>query len=142
MTKLFSLFCLLSLCYGQLSARELTPEDTIRNVGRPQLLFVNNDTVYDFGGIPLGAFIEYQFEIRNTGDAPLIITNVKSESGNIKCKWPGKLLKPGKKSFISVTYTANGEQGSFNNDIYITSNATESPYPFIHVSGAIIPAGG
>ena len=139
MGKVYNLVCLFSLLCGSVYAHEPISPDTITG---PRLVFVNNDTLYDFGGIPKGAFVEYQFEIMNTGNSPLIISGMACESANVKCKWPGKPLKPGKKSFITVTYTANGDEGSFKNDIYITSNATESPYPFLHVFGAVIPDGG
>ena len=141
MRKIFYLTFLFSLFCCRLYAWQQVLQDTAQNPGSPQLTFVNNDTVYDFGGIPKGAFVEYQFEIRNTGGAPLIISAMKCESANVKCKWPSKPLKPGKKAFVSVIYTANTDEGSFREDIFVASNTTENPYPFIHISGAIVHEG-
>jgi uncharacterized protein DUF1573 len=140
MQKMPGLVCAFSLFFCQLQARQPVPQDTAKTTAA-QIVFVNDDTVYDFGGIPKGAFVEYQFEIKNTGGSPLVITGMKCESANVKCKWPGKPVKPGRKNFITITYTANTDEGSFSNDIFITSNATESPYPFIRISGAITPEG-
>jgi len=141
MKKLFVFVCSFFLFYNSTRAQQAS-DTALSNATGPKMTFVNNDTSYDFGGIPVGTVIENQFEIRNTGDAPLIITGMKCESGNLQCKWPGKSIKPGKKGMLTVTYTAHGDNGSFKNDIYITSNATASPYPFLHVTGAITPVGG
>src|ERR1700744_1448473 len=111
---------------------------------RAIISFVNKDSVYDFGRIAKGNKARDQFEIKNTGDATLIITNVKSETSNFKFEWPKKPLKPRKKALIYVTCTPieQTDIGSFNTAVFITSNATQQPYPFIHISGAVIPAEG
>jgi len=142
MKKSFVFICLSFLFFGTVYAQDQPALTAGAVVTAPQLTFINNDTSYDFGGIPIGVVIDNQFEIRNTGTAPLIITAMKCESANISCKWPGKSIKPGKKGLITVSFAAHGDEGSFTNDIYITSNATTDPYPYIHIRGAIIPSGG
>ena len=111
--------------------------------GKAAISFVNRDSVYDFGGIALGTKARYQFEIKNTGDAPLTITDVKSETGAFKFKWSGKPVKPHKKTEIYVTYTPgeNTDVGTFKTNVLITSNATPQPYPYIHLSGEVLPPG-
>ena len=113
----------------------------------PIIKFINKDSVYDFGSIQTGGACEnpeYLFEIKNTGNAPLIITNIKSENHNLVFTWFHKAVKPGKKSSILVTYRVNApaKTGSFNNDVLISSNATQQPYPFIHLRGTFIPRKG
>ena len=73
-----------------------------------------------------------------------IITEMKSETGDFKFEWPNKPLKPHKKALIFITYKPKDPTvvGSFKSDIYITSNATAKPYPFIHVSGTVLPSKG
>ena len=109
-----------------------------------QISFVNKDTVYDFGLMHPGDNAVYKFEFKNTGKEYLIISNVKSDNNDLKIQWPGKAVKPGRKGLIVVTYSQKeGEEtSSFKNDIFITSNATQAPYPFLHVSGAVIPSRG
>jgi len=145
MKKTIYAICLLSICcgstFGQTPNQSLAERNTIGPVNGPTLVFPRHDQVYDFGGIPLGESIPYQFEITNSGNVPLIVAGMKCESTNVKCKWPDKPVKPGKKAYLTVTYTARGDVGSFKNDILITTNAAPAPYPFIKISGAIIPAG-
>ena len=105
--------------------------------------FVNKDSVYNFGSIAKGTKAKYQFEIKNTGGSALTITDIKSKTGNFIFQWSKKSLKPHKKSVIYVTYNPNAQTdiGSFNTAVFITSNATPQPYPFIHISGEVIPPG-
>ena len=130
---------LLFLC-GTANAQQ-GAQNGMSSLNGPVLVFANHDSVYDFGGIPKGTSVDYEFEIRNAGNVPLIIGGMKCASPDVKCKGPVKPIKPGKKGFITVTYTANGDEGSFRPiDISITSNAMISETPVIRITGAIIPA--
>ena len=110
----------------------------------PVIKFVNNDSVYDFGAIKMGDMPRYQFEIKNTGNVPLTIASIKSKNDDLKFTWPEKPLKPHKKACIYVTYNPKDHAaiGSFSNDVFITSNATQQPYAYMHISGAVIPSPG
>ena len=83
----------------------------------------------------------YQFEIKNTGDTELVIADMTSETGDFKFECPKKPLKPHKKELIFITYTPKDPTvvGSFKSAVLITSNATPQPYPFIHLSGTVLP---
>ncbi len=143
MKKAIYTACILLLCGCKLFAQAQNPTsaNSIASVNRPGISFVNHDQVHDFGGIPLGESIPYQFEIVNDGNVPLIIAGMKCESAKVKCKWPDKPVKPGKKAYLTVTYTAKGDVGSFQHDILLTTNAAPGAYPFIKISGAVTPAG-
>jgi len=103
--------------------------------------FVNNDSLYDFGTIGKDEVSTYKFEFKNTGTAPLTISAATCDERRMNIQYPGKPVKPGKKGLITVRYVpaADDSPGSFKTDIYIASNATEAPYPFLHVSGAVMP---
>ena len=107
----------------------------------PSVHFVNKDSVYDYGTIALGDEPRYQFEIKNTGDTELVIADMTSETGDFKFEFPKKPLKPHKKELIFITYTPKDPTvvGSFKSAVLITSNATPQPYPFIHLSGTVLP---
>jgi hypothetical protein len=110
----------------------------------PVIHFVNKDSVYDYGTMGIGDKPKYQFEIKNAGDTALIVTDMKSETGDFKFEYPQKPLKPHKKELIYITYSPKDPTaiGSFKSNIFITSNATPKPYPFIHVSGTVLPTKG
>ena len=106
--------------------------------------FVNQDSVYDLGHVAKGDKIRYQFEIKNTGDTLLSITDIKCEISYLTFEWPKRPVKPNKKALIYVTCSPNEqtEIASFNTAVLITSSATQQPYPFIHISGAVTPTEG
>jgi len=131
--KQILLFLLLSTCCRFSYAQNMA-----------QIRFINKDSVYDFGDAGNAEASKYQFEFKNTGTAGLNITDIKCDNADLTFQWRRKTVKPGKKGIITVTYTpkAGADPGSFRNDVFITSNATDKPYPFLHISGAIMPSKG
>ena len=61
------------------------------------------------------------FEFTNTGDAPLIIKNVKSTCGCTVPSWPKEPIAPGKSGKIEVKY--NMSPGPIRKTITVQSNA-------------------
>lgn len=85
-----------------------------------------NDTV-DYGTIMKGSDGVRVFNFTNTGDAPLIITNVKSSCGCTVPKKPDGPIAPGASSTIEVKYDTN-RVGPIRKTITVTSNASEPMY--------------
>lgn len=65
------------------------------------------------------------FEFKNTGDAPLIIKNVKSTCGCTVPSWPKEPIAPGKTGVIEVKY--NMSPGPIRKTITVQSNAVNYP---------------
>lgn len=82
---------------------------------------------YDFGDIEQGDKVEYTFEFTNTGDAPVIISNVLTTCGCTASSWPREPILPGASSKIEVTFNSAGKIGHQNKVITIQSNATNNP---------------
>ena len=93
-----------------------------------------NDTV-DYGTITKGSDGVRVFEFTNTGDAPLIITDVKSSCGCTVPKKPDGPIAPGASSTIEVKYDTN-RIGPIRKTITVTSNATE-PMVALKIKGEI-----
>ena len=106
----------------------------------PQIKFTSLDTTYDFGDVPAQSVAQYKFEFKNTGKEDLIIKDAHCALPIARVTWPATPVRHGKKGIITVILTPL-EIGTFKDDVYITSNATALPYPFLHISGAIIPEG-
>jgi len=136
MKRIIAIAFLLSLYTTAASA-----QDSVAAGGpAAQIKFINLDTTYDFGFVPAETVSQYTFEFKNTGTGNLVITDVHTELKYIKIQWPNKPIKHGKKGLITVSASPH-EIGSFKDDLVITSNATAAPYPFLHISGAVIPSG-
>ena len=78
------------------------------------------------------------FEFTNTGDAPLIITNVNSSCGCTVPSKPKEPIMPGKSGEISVQYNMN--PGPISKTITVESNAVNKPNGVIplRIKGTVI----
>lgn len=94
------------------------------------------DTI-DYGTIEKGADGVRVFEFTNTGDAPLIISDVKSTCGCTVPKKPEAPIMPGKSGEISVKYDTN-RVNPIRKTITVTSNAANSPTVALKIKGEVI----
>ncbi len=91
----------------------------------PVIDFVNGTTL-DYGTVSKEDDNGIRkIEIKNTGDAPLIITNVKSTCGCTVPTKPKEPILPGKSDFIEVKYNMN--PGPIRKTITVESNAVNYP---------------
>ncbi|HPF96540.1 MAG: DUF1573 domain-containing protein [Flavobacteriaceae bacterium] len=90
----------------------------------------------DYGTIEKGADGVRTFEFTNTGDAPLIISNVKSSCGCTVPEWPKTAIMPGDNGQIKVKYDTN-RVNPIRKTITVTSNA-ETPTIALKIKGEVI----
>ena len=93
--------------------------------------------VIDYGTIEKGADGVRVFEFTNTGEAPLIITKVKSSCGCTIPSWPKEPILPGKTGKIEVKYDTNRVM-PIRKTITVTSNATGSPTVALKIKGLVV----
>ncbi len=93
-------------------------------------------TVIDYGTIDKGANGVRDFVFTNTGDAPLIISNVKSTCGCTIPKKPEKPILPGETDKIQVKYDTK-RVGFIRKSISVTSNAS-NPNVILKITGQVI----
>jgi len=82
----------------------------------------------DFGTHNEGDILDTVFTFKNTGDAPLIITKIKTSCGCTTPYWPKKPIKPGESEEIKVSFNTNNKPGKQTKTITIhtnTKNLTE-----------------
>jgi hypothetical protein len=92
--------------------------------------------VIDYGTIEKGSDGVRVFEFTNTGDAPLIISNVKSTCGCTVPKKPDGPIMPGETGEISVKYDTN-RVNPIRKTITVTSNA-DTPTVALKIKGLVI----
>jgi len=95
------------------------------------------DTV-DYGKIENGSNGVRTFIFKNTGNAPLVITNVKSSCGCTVPKKPTAPIAPGEKGEIEVKYDTK-RTGIIRKTITVTSNATnvKNGVSYLKIKGEI-----
>ncbi len=62
------------------------------------------DSVYDFGKTPEGTKVVHDFEFRNTGKKPLVISSAKASCGCTVPEKPEEPVKPGETGIIKVVF--------------------------------------
>jgi hypothetical protein len=82
---------------------------------------------HDFGDINQGDKVEHTFYFTNTGNEPLIITNVQVSCGCTTPKgWPREPIPPGGKGELTVSFNSTGKMGRQSKPVTIISNAVNS----------------
>jgi hypothetical protein len=96
---------------------------------------------HDFGKIPQGKPVSVEFKFTNTGNEPLIITNIESVCGCTVPKYTNTPILKGQSGTITVTYNA-AALAPFSKGLTIRSNA-KTPIKVIYIKGEVVasPAG-
>lgn len=81
--------------------------------------------------------VSHVFEIKNTGDAPLVITRVISSCGCTTPSYSKEPIAPGKTGSITVTYDPTGRVYPFVKTVSIYSNGKEGP-EVITIKGEVV----
>ena len=96
-------------------------------------------TEHDFGKIhEEDGRVSVNFEFKNEGMAPLVLSNVRASCGCTTPTWTKEPVEPGQKGSITVTYNPNGRPGRFQKTVTITSNASEATKK-VYIKGEVIP---
>ena len=94
--------------------------------------------VHDYGTIENGANGTCTFDFKNTGNAPLIISNARGSCGCTVPSWPKEPIAPGATATITVKYDTK-RPGAINKSVTITSNAVDHPTKVIRIKGNVKP---
>ncbi|ADR21902.1 hypothetical protein MATR_04650 [Marivirga tractuosa] len=81
------------------------------------------EKTHDFGTITEGEVVTKVFKFKNTGEAPLIISNATSSCGCTVPSYPkDKPIAPGEEGEIEVKYNSRGKKNQDNKVVRITAN--------------------
>lgn len=92
----------------------------------------------DFGDITQGDKVSHTFAFTNSGNTPLIISNVAVTCGCTATNWPKEPIAPGKTSEITVSFNSTGKMGKQNSVVRIYSNASE-PIEKVSLISNVLP---
>lgn len=81
--------------------------------------------VYDAGTVAVGEVIKASFKVENTGDSPLVISDVKPTCSCTVSDFPKDPIAPGETGIIKATVdTKNASVGRLQKSIRILANTT------------------
>lgn len=94
---------------------------------------------YNFGTIAeADGLTSHTFIVKNTGNAPLVITRVTASCGCTQPEWTKAPIAPGKTGEVKVTYNPKGRPGPFYKTISIFSNGKKGRYA-LAIKGNVTP---
>lgn len=102
---------------------------------KPGIKFVVEEI--DYGTITQGANGVRVFEFKNTGNAPLIISNASSTCGCTVPSFSREPIAPGAKGKIEVKYNTD-RLGAIRKTITVTSNAVDAPTVYLKIKGEVV----
>ncbi|MDZ4757833.1 MAG: DUF1573 domain-containing protein [Bacteroidota bacterium] len=108
----------------------------------PMLTF--DKITQDFGTIKSnGSHPELIFNFTNTGDEPLVITNVQAGCSCTTPEWPRDPIAPGKESYIKAVFDPTGKGTKDGmppvvKTISVQSNSSKEPLQTLTLTGKVI----
>ena len=94
------------------------------------------DSMYDFGNVAEGEIIEYNYRFKNTGNKPLVVTNVTASCGCTVPEKPEEPVKPGETGYIKVKFNSDKRPGQVHKTVTVTSNANP-PFTELVLKGEV-----
>lgn len=95
------------------------------------------DSVYNFGEVGEGDIVEFNYRFKNTGNKPLVVTDVHASCGCTVPEKPEEPIKPGETGFIKVKFNSANRPGQASKSITVNSNANP-PFPTLILKGDVI----
>ena len=118
--------CVMSACKekgeGNLSTDLVTSPKSATETSKKQAAIVFDKEEHDFGTLLQGEMATYSFHFTNTGNMPLIISEVGSSCGCTVGDYPREPIAPGKTGDIKVTYNSAGHHGFQSRFLTVMSN--------------------
>lgn len=93
---------------------------------------------YNFGTILQGKKIEHVFTVKNNGNEPLHIKQVKPACGCTAANISSPTILPGKKAEIKASFNSTNFYGAVSKSIAVESNDPKAPSYNLSLTGTII----
>ncbi len=85
-----------------------------------------DSTFLDMGKVPEGRSVEVTFRFRNSGNRPLVISNVSASCGCTIPEKPEQPFAPGQEGTIRAKFNSQGHVGENNKSVYVNANTKTS----------------
>jgi hypothetical protein len=97
-----------------------------------------DSTTCNFGTLAIGEKFPHTFRFTNTGQSPLIITQVNPSCGCTTAKdWPQQPIAPGESGQISVEFNSTGNSGKVDKSISVLTNCIPA-VEVLRIQGTVV----
>ena len=110
-----------------------------KNEKGPKIEFLKE--VFDYGSIYANSGHDglAEFIFVNTGNEPLVLTNVKTSCGCTSPFWQKDPVLPGDSGKVVLKYTTLQHPHTINKSATVQSNAINNPTIVIRIMGSVLP---
>lgn len=130
--SLFLVFVLLPIgffAYAQDSGPKLTFEKEREDLGTISL-----------DDISPGESFELYINFTNTGDAPLVLSNVRACCGTTVSSWPQEPIMPGEDGVIEANFRLRHRAQRISRTVTVLSNSSDQPSLVYRITGEVVEA--
>jgi hypothetical protein len=97
-----------------------------------------DSTTCNFGTLAIGEKFPHTFRFTNTGQSPLIITQVNPSCGCTTDKdWPQQPIAPGESGQISIEFNSTGNSGKVDKSISVLTNCIPA-VEVLRIQGTVV----
>jgi len=122
----------LALVLGEgFAARALPGQEVLP----PKIAF--SEELWDFGLIKQENVVTHVFEVRNLGEAELVISKVRASCGCTAALVSSPEVAPGSSSQIKVVFNSSGFRGKVSKYIYVESNDPDQPVSRLTITATV-----
>jgi len=114
----------------------LTGVFCLNAMAQPKAEFENK--TIDFGAVMEGTLCKYSYKYKNTGNQPLIISDVSVTCGCTVPRWSKNPLQPGDTSSIYIDFDTHNKIGSVAKGINLTNNSSD-PLIGLIILATVVP---
>jgi hypothetical protein len=134
--KRILLFIILGSALGACNSNDAThnhsTEAAATNTGAPdsasytKMIWI--DSLHqDLGKVKDGSVVEISWRFKNTGDKPLIVSNVNASCGCTVADKPEEPIAPGGEGVIRAKFDSKDRPGVQRKDVYVATNTSRDP---------------
>lgn len=122
---------------GNLSTDLVTNPKSATQPSDKQPVITFDKSEHDFGTLLQGEVVSYSFHFTNTGNEPLLITDVKTSCGCTAGDFSREPVAPGKDGHVKVTYDSKGHHGMQTRMLTVISN-TNPAQTILKIKGKVL----
>ncbi|MBA2501085.1 MAG: DUF1573 domain-containing protein [Chitinophagaceae bacterium] len=115
----------LSSCGSNESANETTATaatEAVQPAGNTTIEWVDS-SYQDLGKVKEGQTVEVTYRFKNSGNEPLVVSNVSAGCGCTVAEKPQEPIAPGKESIIKAQFNSAGQSvGEHRKEVYVVAN--------------------
>jgi hypothetical protein len=94
----------------------------------PKTSFEFAESKHDFGTIHEGDKVRWSYKVKNTGDKPLMISNVVVSCGCTAPFYPKEPIMPGIETEVTLEFNSAGKEGNVVKNALVNANVDNAPY--------------